>query len=538
MDELFSDNPLLLLFVVSALGYLAGQVKIKGTSLGVAAVLFVGLGFGFFNPAYNIPDIIFQLGLVLFVYSIGLSSGPAFFKSFKTNGWRDIGYVMTMLICTVCIAVLAHYIFGFDDAVTTGLYTGASTNTTALASIIDMIGSGNAQELQNLVVGYTYSYPLGVIGVMMVLKLMERIFKIDYQAEKEKLRKQYPVGDKLTTRTIKMTNSVYDGHTVRDILKALDVNIIFGRVKHNENVTLANYDTRLYNGDSCLIIGDVDNLQSVTMELGEETDDVFHYDRRTYDIRRIFVSNPAIIGRTLSSLNLPAKYDAVITRIRRGDSDILAEPHTIIESGDRIRFIARRQDLDALSTYFGDSYYQSSRVNIFSFGLGIALGLLLGFVNFELPGGLSFNLGYAGGPLIVGLVLGAWRRTGYIVWSLPYGAHVLLQQIGLMLLLAVIGVRSGHSFLESLGQLSGLNIFLGGVFITILSSIISIFIGYKLFKIPYSLLLGFMSNQPAILDYSYELSNNKIPAIGYTVMFPIAMIMKILFAQILYLILN
>ncbi len=542
MKSYLATNPLLLLFVVAAIGYLVGNIRIKGLSLGVAAVLFVGLLFGMINPEYNVDPIVFKIGLIFFVYSIGLSSGPAFFKSFRRNGWRDIGYVIIMLTSTLLIAMGAHFIFNFSHGITTGLYSGSSTNTTALAAIIDLINNtktgDNSDEIQQLVVGYTYSYPVGVIGVMIVLKLMERFFKIDYKKEKKLLKKDYSVDSKLTSRTIKITNADVDGLKIRDFNKKHNYNVIFGRIQKSEEIGLTHFDTVLNLGDRIMIIGNVDDIKAATSELGKESENTFYHDRKTYDIRRIFVSNPEVVGSTISSLNLPEKFDAVITRIRRGDIDILAKGNTILELGDRIRFIARREDLNRLSEYFGDSYYASSRVNLFSFGLGIAIGLLLGLVEFSLPGGLTFNLGYAGGPLIVGILLGALRKTGPIVWTLPYGANVTLQQIGLIMLLAVVGLKSGNSFLESLGQFEGLNIFMGGVFITILSSIISIYIGYKIFKIPYTLLLGFMSNQPAILEFGQDLSKNKIPVIGYTVMFPIAMILKILYAQILYLILS
>lgn len=542
MNEFLSTNPLLLLFVVSAIGYLVGKIKIKGAGLGVSAVLFVGLAFGMIDHEFNVPSIIFQIGLIFFVYSIGLSSGPAFFQSFKKNGVRDFGYVMTMLLCTLVIAIITHYIFGFSNSTTTGLYTGSSTNTTALAAIIELVNNSSItdknSDLQSMVVGYTYSYPIGVIGVMAVLKIMEQVFKIDYAKEKNQLSKDYAIDEQLTSSTIKITNTDYDNTTIRDLLKNTNETFITGRISKNGTISLTNYDTILGLGDLIMIIGSQSVIKIVANRLGEETEDTFHHDRKVYDIRRIFVSNPDLAGQTISSLNLSEKFDAVITRIRRGDIDLLANSDTVLELGDRIRFIAKRNDLEELSVLFGDSYYESSRVNIFSFGLGIAMGLILGLIEFQLPGGITFKLGYAGGPLIVGIILGALRRTGPILWTLPYGANVTLQQLGLMLLLAVIGLKSGNSFLESLGQIEGVKIFAGAIFLTITSSIISIIIGYKIFKIPYSLLLGFMSNQPAILDYGQGLSNNKIPTIGYTVMFPIAMIMKILFAQILYLILQ
>jgi len=216
---------------------------------------------------------------------------------------------------------------------------------------------------------------------------------------------------------------------------------------------------------------------------------------------------------------------------------MLAHASTILEQGDRIRFVARRKDLKELSAFFGDSYYQSSRVNLFSFGLGIAIGLLIGSITFTLPGNLDFKLGLAGGPLIVGLLLGALRRTGPLVWTLPYGANVTLNQLGLILLLAVVGLKSGNTFIQSLDSGIGVLLFLGGTIIAIGTGCLSLWIGYKLFKIPFSLLLGFVSNQPAILDFAIESSKNRIPMIGYSLMFPIALIIKILYAQLLFLLL-
>ncbi|MFT6335045.1 MAG: putative transport protein [Saprospiraceae bacterium] len=539
MDQLLANNPLLLLFLVAAVGYLVGKVNIKGNSLGVSAVLFVGLAFGAINPAFNVPPVIFQLGLVFFVYSIGLSSGPAFFQSFKKNGIRDIGFVMVMLTVTALLAVGLFFLFGFDAASITGIYSGSSTNTPALASVIDLVerrGLENSKDLKDaLVIGYTFSYPMGVIGVMIVLKLMERFFKIDYKKEEKQLKKDYPIEEELSSQTVKITNPKIHGLSLRDITKDTGFNILFGRISSGKDTTLANWDTIIYKDDVLMVIGSIEEIDKAAEYFGEKTVDNISYDRREYDVRRIFVSNQWAVGKTISSLNLSKKYSAVITRIRRGDLDMLAKPNTVLEMGDRIRFIARRKDLKGLSKLFGDSYYQSSQVNLFSFGLGIALGLLLGSIEISLPGDTTFKLGMAGGPLVVGLILGALRRTGPIVWTLPYGANVTLRQMGLIFLLAVIGLSSGNKVLESLESPVWIIVFMGGVMLSMLSAFVSIIIGYKLFKIPFSLLLGFLSNQPAILDFATGMSKNKVPLIGYSVMFPIALVMKILFAQILFL---
>ncbi len=542
MNGFFADQPLLLLFVVAAIGYFIGKVRIKGFSLGVSAVLFVGLAFGAVNADYNVPYIIFELGLVFFVYSVGLSSGPAFFKSFQKNGVRDILFVMTMLLVSTLVAVGIFYAFNLDAASITGIYAGSSTNTPALASVINLVNQQMPDQSQSLtealVIGYTYSYPMGVIGVMIVLKIMERFYKIDYTKEREALKKQYQLEDDLSSRAIKITNEFVEGMSLRELNNNYGWDVIYGRIMSGKKESLSHWDTQLTLGDDIMIIGSVETLDKVQRELGELSTNILKHDRRKYDVRRIFVSNEHMAGRTISSLNLTEKYNAVITRIRRGDMEILAKADTILEMGDRIRFVAERKELKKLAELFGDSYFKSAQVNLFSFGLGIALGLLLGMIQWPLPGGMTFRFGLAGGPLIVGLILGAVRRTGPINWTLPYSANVTLRQMGLIFLLAVIGLRSGNTFLASLGAGSGLIIFIAGSVLSIVAAFLSIIIGYKLFKIPFSLLLGFMSNQPAILDFATDMSGNKVPVIGYALMFPIALVMKILFAQVLFVLLG
>lgn len=542
MDLSLSQQPLLLLFIVAAIGYFIGKIRIKGSSLGVSAVLFVGLAFGAINSDYNVPNIIFELGLVFFVYSVGLSSGPAFFQSFKNNGFRDISFVIVMLLMSALLAVGVFYVLGLDIATITGIYAGSTTNTPALASVIDLINQGEYSDkdslTQALVVGYTYSYPMGVIGVMIVLKMMESVFKIDYEKEKEELRKRYPIEENLTSRAIHITNEEINGLTLRDLNQKYGWDVLYGRIGNEKEINLSNWDTKLYVGNDLMVIGSAELIDKVEEVLGRESENQISYDRKEFDVSRIFVSNNKVAGKTISSLNLNEKYSAIITRIRRGDIDMLAKADTVLEIGDRIRFVARREDLKELAKTFGDSYFKSSQVNLFSFGLGIAIGLLLGTIEWHLPGGVTFKLGMAGGPLIVGLILGALRRTGPIVWTLPYGANVTLRQMGLIFLLAVIGLRSGNTFLGSLGASEGYMIFIGGAILSMLAATLSILIGYKLFKIPFSLLAGFMSNQPAILDFATDMTKNKVPLIGYSLMFPIALVMKILYAQILFILLS
>jgi putative transport protein len=542
LGETLKSSPVMLIFLVAAIGYLVGNIKIKGTGLGTAAVLFVGLAFGAMYPDLKIPDIIFEIGIIFFVYTVGLSSGPAFFASFQKNGWRDIFFVVLMLTLTAFIAVIMYWTIDIDKASLVGIYTGSTTNTTAMASVIDLINfqslKGAKEAVNELVVGYTFSYPMGVLGVMIAIKIMERYLKIDYNSEKAVLRKDYPLDEDLTHRTIDITNPSVFGTTLRDIFKEHNWNIVFGRYDSKVHGTmLPNWDIKLVEGDRIILVGTAEELDQAMDILGKESEDSLSHDRKEYDVVRIFVSNRDLVGRELASLNLQEKFNAIITRIRRGDVEMLAKSDTILELGDRIRFVAQRKDVKAIQKLFGDSYHAASRIDLFSFGVGIALGLILGMIEFHLPGGIVFKLGFAGGPLVVGLLLGALRRTGPVVWTLPYGSNVTLNQLGLTMLLAVIGVSSGTTLLDSLGKGDWITIFLAGTVLSILSTILSLWIGFKLIKIPFSLLLGFVSNQPAILEFSTEIAKNRVPSIGYAFMFPISLILKILFAQMLFVLL-
>ena len=540
MIEAFIENPILLLFIVAGLGYGVGSISIKGSNLGVAAVLFVGLAFGGLSPQLQIPEVIIFLGLAIFVYTIGLSSGPSFFATFRQRGSRDIVFVTIMLTFSATIAIGLHFLFQFDASTTAGLFAGSTTNTPALAGLLDVISNTplqtelNKQMSEEAVIGYSLSYPMGVIGVMIAITLMQRFLKIDYAAEERALKNEYPVRQSIKSYTVKVSQAAVIGISIRDLKQQHDMSIVFGRMQREEDTMLTNWDTRFQEGDEVAIVGDEEEAERVALIMGEVLPYQLSYNNSEYDTRRIFVSNPKIAGERLSTLNLNEKFAAIITRVRRGDIDILANARTVLELGDRVRFVARRKDIPKISTYFGDSYDALSRINLLSFGLGMGLGLLLGMITFQLPGGVNFRLGFAGGPMIVSLILGALRRTGPIVWTLPYGANLTLRQVGLILLLAGVGVNSGHTFVNTLSQGGGGIIFLAGTIISFITAIATLFIGYKLLKIPFSFLIGMVANQPAILDFALDKSQNKLPNVGYTLMLPVSLITKILYVQILF----
>jgi putative transport protein len=231
-------------------------------------------------------------------------------------------------------------------------------------------------------------------------------------------------------------------------------------------------------------------------------------------------------------------YGAIVSHVRRGDIELLTSKETVLEWGDRIRVLAPRTVIPQLVALFGDSFARLSHVNLMTVGLGITIGLLIGLIPIPLPGDVNFRLGLAGGPLLVALVLGALRRTGPILWTMPYSANLTLRQFGLILLLAAIGVRSGSAFLEALSSGSGWLILVIGFIVIVVTVVFSLILGYRLLHIPYSLLIGMVSPQPAVLDYAEEQADNPLPGIGFTLMFPLAIIINVILAQILLIVLQ
>ncbi|MCP9236754.1 aspartate:alanine exchanger family transporter [Lewinella sp. JB7] len=539
MIELLSTNPLLLLFAVMAIGYGLGEVRVRGFKLGVAAVLFVGLGFGALDPGLEVPQFIIFLGLAIFVYTVGLSSAPAFFASFRRNGFRDIYFATGTVLLSALLAYGVGQWFAFDAATTSGLYAGASTNTPALAGLLDAIQKnapvdGRDVMSQQAVVGYSLAYPLGVLGVMLGLFALQRLYRIDYAAEFRTLQKEYPMGEELVSRTFRVEHPDLAGHTLREFRRRHPAGVAFGRMMHEGQTTLTTWDSRPEYGDLIVLVGPRDAIDEIAPLVGPAVEGQLNHDRSIFDVRRIFVSNDEIAGKTIASLNLQEKFNVLITRVQRGDMDLLASGDTVLELGDRILLVAHRNDLPEVFRVFGNSYEALSRVNLLSFGLGITLGLLLGMITFALPGGYSFSLGFAGGPLIVALLLGQLRRTGPILWTLPYGANLTLRQLGLIFLLAGIGIRSGQTFYQTLQTDLGPKLFLAGGAIALITTAATIVVGYRLLRIPFSFLGGMVGSQPAVLEFAVEQAGNKYPTIGYTRMLPVVLIGKILAVQLLY----
>jgi len=301
-----------------------------------------------------------------------------------------------MLSLSASLAIGIHYLLQFEAAITSGIYAGGSTNTPALAGLLDIISKGDGVEFirseqEKAVTGYSLTYPMGVIGAMVSIAVVQRLFKVDYQAEEKKLEHLYPSRRALSNANIFVDWENPNRLQIRDLIRQQKWTIVFGRMSRDGEVSLSSYDTVLRPGDKIVAVGSAHAVQEVIAFLGHKSDKKLTFDRSEYDYRRIFVSNPKVAGQKIASLNLNERFSALITRIRRGDIDLLANGSTVLELGDRVRFVARRKEMSRVSRLFGDSYEALSKIDLFSFGLGMALGLILGMMTFELG---DYNLNW------------------------------------------------------------------------------------------------------------------------------------------------
>ncbi len=539
--QILSENPLLLLFLVAAVGYPLGLLRIRGGSLGVAAVLFVGLAAGAIDPRLRLPEIVYVLGLALFVYTVGLASGPAFLASLRRDGLRNNLLALGVLALGALVAAALGRALGLGAARTAGLFSGALTNTPALAAVLDTLkrtaGGGAPDDALALpVVAYSISYPFGVIGVVLAIGLARRAFRVSWEEEAKTLG-DLGGNEPLGNRTVRIVQDL-GGETIERLSRRSGWNVIFGRIRREGQTRLAGPGEVLRRDDLVTVVGTAPEIAKVVAALGEVAAEAIDLDRTEFDLRRIFASSAEVVGRRIRDLKLRRRFGAVITRVRRGDADLLPRADMVLEPGDRVRVLAHVTRMPEVSAFFGDSYRAVSEVDILTFSLGLALGLALGVIPLPLPGGVRMSLGFAGGPLVVALVLGIVGRTGPMVWTLPYSANLTLRQIGLVFFLAGVGTRAGQGFLATFSGGGGLALFAAGVAVTTATALATLVVGHRVLQIPLSLLAGMVGGiqtQPAVLGYALERTRNDVPNVGYASVYPAATLGKILLAQLLLL---
>lgn len=521
--SLLAEHVILLIFVLLAIGAVLGQVRIAGVQVGPAAVLFTAIGLTALASArgfqLSIPAALGTIGLALFTYAIGVQSGPGFFATLRTN-LRPMVMVVGVLCAAAAAAVGLGTVLGLPAPVVAGSFAGALTNTPALAAAIDAAGDSAGPT-----VGYSITYLFGVIGMLLCAVL----------ALRSKAEDAVPTVP-LTNLTIRVERA--GTARVKDIEAAYNGKIAFSRVQHGEEkpIEVAADDVVLGPDDLVSVVGPADLVERLAGELGHPSSHSLLADRRYLDFRRITLSKVDFAGHTVKELGLQERFGAVVTRVRRGDDDLLAHDAMVLQPGDRLRVIAPMGRMKEISTYLGDSARGAADINPIGFGVGMTLGFLLGLVHFPLPGG-GFSLGTAAGTLIVGLVFGRLGRVGPLVTTMPNNAAATLSQFGMLVFLAYAGTTAGALFVEALGSGEGLLIALLGAVVTAVAGVGLLLVGRLMPGVGGPRLAGILGGtqtQPAVLAYANERTNHDSRvSLGYAMVYPVAMIAKILLGQLL-----
>lgn len=532
MIDLLIANPLLLLSLVAGLGYPLGQLRIAGVNVGIGAVLFVGLAVGALHPDLELPEIVYLLGLVLFVYIVGLGSGASFFESLRGRGVRDNLVVAVLLAAAAGLTLLLGAAAGLSPGARAGLFAGSLTNTPALAAAMDVLRQSSAGDaavrLDEPTVAYSLAYPFGILGVILAIHAVRRAFGI--------ARPPRTTSEALDVAIVRVTSSPAAGRTVREVLADHRWRAVLGRVKRGEHVMVATDTLQLTHGDLVSVVASRGEMDDIVAFLGERHPERIDLDRSEVDYRRIIVSDRRVAGRTLRDIDLPGVFGAIVTRVSRGDVDFLPSGGTLVQLGDRLRVLTYRGNLGEVSRFFGDSYRALGEIDVLAFSLGLFAGLLAGLVPVPLPGGGVFRLGLAGGPLLVALVLGKVGRTGPIVWTLPFNASLTLRQLGLVLFLAGIGTRAGYEFGIALLSGEGVALLAAGAAVTAVTASALLLVGHLVFRVPFDTLSGLVAGlhtQPAVLAFAVEQADSEAPNVGYATVYPTATVLKVILAQTL-----
>lgn len=532
---------------IITLGMLIGKIQIKGVSLGVTFVLFVGILAGHLgcniDPA--VLDFLKNFGLILFIFTIGLQVGPGFFSSFKTSGLKMNGLACCMILLGVGATVGLSFLFAdyVDAPMMVGIMSGAVTSTPGLGAAQEALQQLSATgaiegELPPISLGYAVAYPMGVLGIILTMMLLRVIFRVDLKAEESNLQQKQTSHEKPDILTFRITNSNIDGLTLAELKHSFGHEFVATRLCANEQVSIPHADTVLHTGNLILVVTRHANAKLLQKLLGEPVDYEWKDDESTMVSRRIVVTRDSINGKTIGQLHLRSAFNVNITRVGRAGIDLLARPDLVLQVGDRMMVVGPLENIKKAEAMLGNTLKRLNNPHIITIFLGILMGILVGSIPIYFPNmPMPVRLGLAGGPLIVAILLG---RFGYKLKLITYttqSANLMLREIGICLFLASVGLASGGRFVETVVSPNGL-LWIGcGVLITMIPPLI-VGVVARLLKFDFfsicGLIAGSHTNIPP-LAYANSLTETDEPAVAYSTVYPLATFLRILSAQILIL---
>ncbi|MEG0796556.1 MAG: TrkA C-terminal domain-containing protein [Odoribacter sp.] len=527
MFESLLQSSYFALFLIVALGFILGKINFRGISLDVSAVIFIALLFGHFGVV--IPKELGNFGLVLFIFTIGIQSGPGFFGSFKSKG--KVLILLTLLIVgSACLTGLVlKYALNIGTADMVGLIAGALTSTPGLAAAIDTTQSPAAS------IAYGIAYPFGVIGVILFVKLLPKMLGIDLKAEEKRLeieqKEEHPV---LQTGTFRITNGMIAGKTLKQLQVRTMTGAVVSRIRHGKETSLPTPMSVLQEGDFVKAVGSKGALEQLELLLGERVAEDLPLGQ-TFELRLLLITNKEVIGKSLANLNFQGNFNCTVTRVRRSGIDLSPSPELVLKFGDKLTVVGHPDSIKELATLLGNDEKRLSDTDFFPIAMGIVLGVLFGQVQISFSDSFNFSPGLTGGILIVALVLSALGKTGPIIWSMSGSANQLLRQLGLLLFLAEVGTSAGANLMATF-QESGWMLFGVGFAITLVPMIVAAVMGHFVFKIGIFDLMGVitggMTSTPG-LAAADSMTDSDTPSVAYATVYPIAMVFLIIFIQVM-----
>lgn len=539
-----------LLALVAVTGLWIGHWKIKGVGFGVGGVLFGGIIVAHFTNQYGLKldthtlHFVQEFGLILFVYTIGIQVGPGFFSSLRRSGLKLNGFAFLIVLLGGITVVFIHKLANVPLDIILGIYSGAVTNTPSLGAgqqILSELGMNSTTETMGM--AYAMAYPFGICGILLSMWLIRLFFKVNVD-EEERNFKQESGHDKesLTAMDIKVTNKNLDGLCLIDVPGFGTGDVVCSRLKRGDSISVPKANTEIYLDDILHLVGEINALKKMRLIVGDEMDVPTSTVGSKIRAERVVVTSEKVLGKKIKSLGIHQKYGVVISRLNRAGVELVPTANTTLQFGDVLHMVGPTDVMNNAISVIGNAAQKLQQVQMLPVFIGIGLGVLFGSIPFYIPGfPVALKLGLAGGPLVIALILARIGTLGKLYWFMPPSANLALRELGIVLFLAVVGLKSGGSFLDTLLNGDGLEWMGYGVIITLVPLLVTGIIARLYSKLNYlslcGVLAGSMTDPPALAFANAIKEESGTAALSYATVYPLAMFLRIISPQLLALLL-
>jgi putative transport protein len=545
------SQSLVVLLLAISVGFLVGRFRFKGITLGVSAVMFVGLGLGHYGYRINanILEFVRNFGLILFVYGIGIQVGPSFFSSFKKEGIRfNILAVSTVLFGGLITYLLfVFYNISIENAV--GLMSGSVTNTPGLGAAKETLTEIQKQFPTKIfsdpTIAYAITYPLGVFGIIFTIILSKTLLKINFGKENFECSTAISTENAIIIhQKCRVTNDAFFGKSIYQILKEADCkDVIISRLKNSGSqiVYAPSLDSKIQKKDVLMVVGIPSNVEKFITNVGKVSTDLFIESEQDIVTKNLFVTKSSATHKTLAELDLYNKFDLKVTRVFRSGMELLAQPTLELFYGDKIRIVGNKEAVIEAEKIIGNSEKKLLEPDFLSLFGGLIIGMIIGSIPLFIPSlPVPIKLGFAAGPLLTALFISRYGGVGVIHSYINNGAVYFMKDLGICMFFAAVGVHAGEGFYENFVKYNGWMWIYYGCFITFIPLIAMVIVGRFFMKLNFHQLVGLMSGtytDPAALAFSTKYLDSDIPTQAYATVYPLVTIFRIFVAQLLILLL-